>query len=73
MNRVDTIPAFDFANERRGDVFTLEFPDRWTARAARRAAEQDDADPKGPSIGKRALVKGLAVVGHRSRDKATSG
>ena len=35
MHRVDTILAFDFANERRGDVFTIEFPNRWDARAAR--------------------------------------
>ena len=32
MNRIDNILAFDFANERRGDVFTVEFPNRWDAR-----------------------------------------
>jgi hypothetical protein len=67
MHRVDTIPAFDFANERRGDVFTLEFPNRWDARAARRAAELDPATPDRPSIGRRALATGLATLSRRSR------
>jgi hypothetical protein len=62
MHRVDIIPAFDFANERRGDVFTLEFPDRVDARAARRAAELDPATPVRPSIGRRAMARSLAAV-----------
>ena len=62
MHRVDTIPAFDFANERRGDVFTLEFPVRSDARTARRAAELDPATPERPSIGRRALARSLAAV-----------
>lgn len=62
MHRLDTIPAFDFANERRGDVFTLEFPNRWDARAARRAAELDPVRHERPSIGRRALARSLAAV-----------
>jgi hypothetical protein len=72
MHRIDTIPAFDFANERRGDVFTLEFPNRWDARAARRAAELDPATPDRPSIGRRALARGLAAVSRGSRREAMS-
>ena len=66
MDRIDNILAFDFANERRGDVFTLEFSDRWDARAARRAAELDSLDDR-PSIGRRALARGLAAVSGGSR------
>lgn len=73
MHRLDTIPAFDFANERRFDVFTLEFPNRADARAARRAAELDDPDPERPSIARRALAWGMAAVGRRSRHEAMSG
>jgi hypothetical protein len=62
MHRIDTIPAFDFANERRGDVFTLEFPNRWDASAARRAAELGPATAERPSFGRRALAKGMAAV-----------
>ena len=62
MHRVDIIPAFDFANERRGDVFTLEFADRADARAARRAAELDPSTTVRPSIGRRALARSLAAV-----------
>jgi hypothetical protein len=72
MHRIDTIPAFDFANERRGDVFTLEFPNRWDARAARRAAELDPIHLDRPSIGRRALARGLAAVSGGSRHGATS-
>lgn len=61
MHRVDTIPAFDFANERRGDVFTLEFPNRWDARSARRSAELGAR----PTIGRPPLATGLAAVGRR--------
>ena len=60
MHRVDTIPAFDFANERRGDVFTIEFPNRWDARAARRAAELDPAEGR-PSLSQRALARASAL------------
>ena len=66
MHRVDIIPAFDFANERRGDVFTLEFPDRSDARAARRAAELTDADLERPSVGRRPLGRALAAVIRRA-------
>ena len=57
MQRLDRLPSLDFANERRGDVFTLEFPNRWDARQARRAAELTDR-PRA-SLTRRALVQGL--------------
>jgi hypothetical protein len=59
MHRLDTLPSFDFANERRGDVFTVEFPNRWDAREARHAAELVDGRRR-PSLTRRAL----AAVGH---------
>jgi hypothetical protein len=70
MHRLDIIPAFDFGNERRGDVFSLEFPNRWDADAARRAAELDPVRHDRPSIGRRALAVGLAAMSRRSRDRA---
>lgn len=61
MHRIDTIPAFDFANERRGDVFTLEFPNRWDAREARRAAEMAGCPWR--SMTQRAVAQGRALFG----------
>ena len=70
MDRLDTIPAFDFANERRGDVFTFEFPNRWDARAARRAAELSPSRQDRPSISQRALTR-MTALGRGLR-RATS-
>jgi len=64
MQRLDTLPALDFANERRGDVFSLEFPNRWDARRARRAAELDD-DPRTGTFARPTLATGLAALSHR--------
>jgi hypothetical protein len=62
MQRLDRLPSLDFANERRGDIFTLEFPNEWDARQARRAAEVDPSRQEWASVGRRALAKGLVVV-----------
>jgi hypothetical protein len=62
MHRLDRIPALDFANERRGDVFSLEFPNRWDAHEARRAAELDGGSQPSP---RPTLATGLATVSRR--------
>jgi len=59
MQRLDRLPSLDFANERRGDVFTLEFPNRWDARQARQAA---DLAAERPLFARRAIAQGFAAV-----------
>jgi hypothetical protein len=66
MNRLDTFLAVGLRDAPRDDVFGLEFPNPWDAAAARRAAELDAARDERPSIGRRALARGLAAVSRGS-------
>ena len=66
MYPLDRLTALDLANDRRGDIFDLEYPNRWDAAAARHAAELDLLDQRArPTIGRRALPTGLAALRHR--------
>ena len=66
MDRLDTFFAVGPREARRDDVFSLEFPNPWDAAAARRAAELDSGRDERPSIGRRALARGLAAVSRGS-------
>ena len=66
MDRLDTLLTVGLRDTRLDDVFSLEFPNPWDAVAARRAAELDSGREERPSIGRRALARGLAAVSRGS-------
>ena len=72
MHRVDTIPAFDFANERRGDVFSHRIPESVGCRGRPPSGRAGSATPERRSIGRRALAKGLAAVSLSGHGGASS-
>ena len=63
MYRLDRLIALEVASDRRDDIFSLEFPDPWEAREARRAAERA---AERSSLARRALAQGLAAVSRGS-------
>ena len=62
----DSLLAIDIANHKVDDVFDIEFEQRWEAREARRAAELAADTALRPSLARRALAQGLAVVSRGS-------
>ena len=62
----DSLLAFDIATDKVDDVFGIEFEQRWEAREARRAAELAADTALRPSLARRALAQGLAVVSRGS-------
>ena len=62
----DSLLPFDIANHKVDDVFGIEFKQRWEARDARRAAELAADTALRPSLARRALAQGLAVVSRRA-------
>jgi len=62
----DSLLAFDIASHKVDDVFDIEFEHRWEAREARRAAELAADTGLRPSLARRALAQGLAVVSRGS-------
>jgi hypothetical protein len=63
MYRLDSLIPPDIAADRRDDVFSLEFPNRWDAQEARHAAE---LAAERPSIARRALAQGFAALSRGS-------
>ena len=66
MDRLDTLLAVGLRDTPHDDVFSLEFQNPWDAAAARRAADLETGRDERPSIGRRALARGLAAVSRGS-------
>jgi hypothetical protein len=64
MDRLATLLAVALPEAQAHDVFSIEYPNRWDAEAARRAAAS--VSDERPSIGRRALARGLAAVSRGS-------
>ena len=64
MNYLYSFLALDLANQRRDDVFSMEYRQTQEADQARHAAEVSGADR--PSFARRALAQGLAAVSRGS-------
>ena len=64
MNYLYSFLALDLANQRRDDVFSMEYRQTQEADQARHAAEVSSSDR--PSFARRALAQGLAAVSRGS-------
>ena len=58
--------ALDIANQRRADIFSMEYRQTREANEARQAAELSAVDSDRPSLTRRALARGLAAVSRGS-------
>jgi len=66
MNYLYSFLALDLANERRADIFSIEYRQTREALEARQEAELSAFEPDRPSFGRRALAQGLAAVSRGS-------
>jgi hypothetical protein len=66
MNYLYSFLALDLANQRRADIFSIEYRQTREAVEARQAAELSAADSARPSFTRRALAHGLAAVSRGS-------
>ena len=66
MNYLYSFLALDLANQRRNDIFSMEYRQTREATEARQAAELEAAGPDRPSFARRALAHGLAAVSRGS-------
>jgi hypothetical protein len=66
MNYLFSFLALDLANQRRDDVFSMEYRQTQEADQARHAAELSASGADRPSYARRALAHGLAVVSRGS-------
>jgi hypothetical protein len=66
MNYLYSFLALDLANQRRDDVFSMEYRQTQEADQARHAAEISSSDAGRPSFARRALAHGLAAVSRGS-------
>ena len=66
MNYLYSFLALDLANQRRDDVFSMEYRQTQEADQARHAAEVSAPGSARPSYARRALAHGLAAVSRGS-------
>ena len=66
MNYLYSFLALDLANQRREDVFSMEYRQTQEADQARHAAELSASGGDRPSYARRALAQGLAAVSRGS-------
>ena len=66
MNYLYSFLALDLANQRRDDVFSMEYRQTQEADQARHAAEISASGQDRPSFARRALAQGLAAVSRGS-------
>jgi hypothetical protein len=66
MNYLYSFLALDLANQRRADIFSMEYRQTREALEARQAAELSASGPDRPSYTRRALAHGLAAVSRGS-------
>ena len=66
MNYLYSFLALDLANQRRDDVFSMEYRQTQEADQARHAAELSAAGQDRPSFARRTLAHGLAAVSRGS-------
>jgi hypothetical protein len=66
MNYLYSFLALDLANQRRDDVFSMEYRQTQEADQARHAAEVSASSADRPSFARRALAQSLAAVSRGS-------